>query len=185
MRKRTREKPFAGPSITAGVVSLMSAISRASWSLATTRPRQSGCTGPLAINIKADGLQTMLAEALSAYDIRNYFVFDMSVPDALGYLKADLRTFTRQSEYEREPAFLDRATGVWLDAFHSPWADAGVIRAHLAASRPVALVSPELHRRAYLEDWARWRDLDQRAGGGNLLMICTDFPDEAEQFFHG
>ena len=147
--------------------------------------KQSGCTGPLAINIKADGLQTMLAEVLSAYDIKNYFVFDMSVPDALGYLKADLRAFTRQSEYEREPAFLGRAAGVWLDAFHGSWADAGVIEPHLSSGRQVALVSPELHRRAYLEEWAVWRSLDKRTGGGNRLMLCTDFPDEAEQFFHG
>lgn len=147
--------------------------------------KESGCQGPLAINIKADGLQTLLGDELRAHEIENYFVFDMSVPDTLGYFKAGLHAFTRQSEYEPNPAFLDRASGVWLDAFNGPWADDSVIERHLAVGRPVALVSPELHRRPHLEDWAAWRGMEQRGDGGDLLMLCTDFPDEAEQFFHG
>jgi hypothetical protein len=147
--------------------------------------RQAGCQGTLAINIKADGLQSLLKAVLQQYEIDNYFVFDMSIPDALGYLKADIRAFTRQSEYETQPAFLEQAAGVWLDAFHGPWADDSVIERHMAVGRPVALVSPELHRRPHLDEWAAWRELEQRAGTNNLLMLCTDFPDEAERFFHG
>ncbi|MCK5347159.1 MAG: hypothetical protein KAR20_27305, partial [Candidatus Heimdallarchaeota archaeon] len=37
----------------------------------------------LAINIKADGLQKLLLDLLNEYQIENYFVFDMSVPDSL------------------------------------------------------------------------------------------------------
>ena len=54
---------------------------------------QSGGLGLLALNIKADGLQPALAEALADRRIGpdRYFVFDMAVPDALGstanYLK--------------------------------------------------------------------------------------------------
>ncbi len=147
--------------------------------------RQAACQGTLAINIKSDGLQNLLKAALQQHTIDNYFVFDMSIPDALGYLKADIRAFTRQSEYEPQPAFLEQASGVWLDAFHGPWADDSIIERHLAVGRPVALVSPELHRRPHLEEWALWREHEQRAGGTDLLMLCTDFPDEAERFFHG
>lgn len=146
---------------------------------------ETACKGMLAINIKADGLQTLVAEALARHGIESYFVFDMSIPDALGYLKAGLIAFTRQSEYEPQPAFLEQAGGVWLDAFHGAWADDAVIERHLAVGRPVALVSPELHKRPHLDDWAAWRDLASRADGGDLLMLCTDFPDEAERFFHG
>ena len=35
---------------------------------------------PLALNIKADGLQVNLKELLEEYNITNYFVFDMSFP---------------------------------------------------------------------------------------------------------
>ena len=56
---------------------------------------------PLALNIKADGLQKLLAAALMEYQIQNYFVFDMSVPDMIAYIKSGLRVFTRQSDYEQ------------------------------------------------------------------------------------
>jgi glycerophosphoryl diester phosphodiesterase len=45
---------------------------------------------PLAFNIKSDGLQMKLKELLEKYDIENYFVFDMSIPDGLQYLKEDI-----------------------------------------------------------------------------------------------
>ena len=72
---------------------------------------------PLALNIKADGLQAKLKELISEYNIANYFVFDMSVPDGLQYLKQNIQTFTRQSEYEKESSFYSEACGIWLDEF--------------------------------------------------------------------
>lgn len=54
----------------------------------------------LALNIKSDGLQEILKSKISQYNIQNYFFFDMSVPDALGYIKHGLNIFTRQSEYK-------------------------------------------------------------------------------------
>ena len=57
---------------------------------------------PLALNIKADGLQADLQALLAKYDIpaSDYFVFDMAVPDALGYLRREMPAFTRKSELE-------------------------------------------------------------------------------------
>lgn len=66
-------------------------------------------TLPLALNIKADGLQIKLKELLQKYKIKNYFVFDMSVPDGLQYLKHNIKSFTRESEYEKVPSFYDEA----------------------------------------------------------------------------
>jgi glycerophosphoryl diester phosphodiesterase len=40
---------------------------------------------PLALNVKADGLQSRLKLLLEQYEITNYFMFDMSVPDAKLY----------------------------------------------------------------------------------------------------
>ncbi|HIP12819.1 MAG TPA: hypothetical protein EYG73_08900, partial [Arcobacter sp.] len=56
-------------------------------------------TLPLALNIKSDGLQKKLKELIDEYNIKNYFVFDMSVPDGLQYLKQDVKSFTRESEH--------------------------------------------------------------------------------------
>lgn len=138
-----------------------------------------GRPGPLAINVKADGLQALLAEMLKPLAPMEFFVFDMSVPDTLGYLSAGLPVFTRQSEYEPQPVFLDRAAGVWLDCFEGEWFDAAVIRGHAQAGRAVAVVSPELHKRSHLDAWAAWRAAD-----GPGVMLCTDFPADAKDFFH-
>ena len=64
-------------------------------------------TLPLALNIKADGLQIKLKELLQEYKIKNYFVFDMSVPDGLQYLRHNIKSFTR----ETIPSFYDEACG--------------------------------------------------------------------------
>jgi hypothetical protein len=89
-----------------------------------------GCA-PLALNIKSDGLQVLVKKYLMDYEIRDYFVFDMSVPDTLGYLKHGLQVFVRQSEYEPVPVFYDSAAGVWMDCFESDWIDPNLVQSHL------------------------------------------------------
>ena len=144
--------------------------------------------GVLALNIKADGLQTALAETLQRCGISadRYFVFDMAVPDALGYLRHDMPCFTRQSEIEPVPAFIDRASGIWLDCFESDWITRAEVMSHCMAGRRVALVSSELHGRGYLSTWQEWREayrvLRQR-GHGDRMIICTDHPHEARAYF--
>jgi glycerophosphoryl diester phosphodiesterase len=142
----------------------------------------------IAVNIKADGLAEMAAVALKAARLETYFVFDMSVPDALHYLKAGLRVFTRHSEYETEPSFYREADGIWLDAFHDPWVDPARLLADLRRGKRVGLVSPELHRKPHDEAWALWR---AALAASHLppalirerLMLCTDFPAEAQAYF--
>ena len=143
----------------------------------------------LALNIKADGLQEKLKSALADRGIgaERYFVFDMAVPDALAYLSYNMPCFTRESEFESPPALIGRATGVWLDCFHRDWIDAEVILGHHRAGRQVALVSPELHGRPHAGAWSCWREaarlIDARTQGGTL-MLCTDYPEEARDFFN-
>jgi hypothetical protein len=62
----------------------------------------------LAINIKADGLQQEMMRLINEYHIKNYFVFDMSVCDTLGYIEHKFEVFSRISEYEHELPFLNR-----------------------------------------------------------------------------
>lgn len=136
---------------------------------------------PLALNIKADGLQTMLKKSLESFAVTDYFVFDMSVPDLIGYHQAGLPFFTRMSEYEREPALLTEASGVWLDAFQGDWYSDQDILSLLAAGKRLCLVSPELHQRSHLPLWQRLRDLEHRCGTEPIL--CTDYPEQARAFF--
>lgn len=137
---------------------------------------------PLALNIKADGLQTHLKELLYSKGIVNYFVFDMSVPDALGYVARDMNAFTRQSEYEVVPSFYDQARGVWLDEFRDHWISEEVIAQHLQNRKSVCIVSPELHRREFLREWEDYRRIERNQK--SELMICTDVPVQAREFFN-
>ncbi len=133
----------------------------------------------LALNIKSDGLQLKLKEILQEYQIENYFVFDMSVPDGLGYLKNSIKSFTRQSEYEKTPSFYEEAAGVWLDSFRSDWIENDLIIQHLKNHKLVSIVSPDLHKRYHIEVWQKYLPLAQE----KKLFLCTDFPEEAHSFF--
>ena len=138
---------------------------------------------PLALNIKSDGLGGLLEEALVLYGVRNYFLFDMSVPDALQYLHRGMPVYTRQSEYEATPAYYEVATGVWVDCFASDWVSERTVEGHLYAGKQVCLVSPELHGRSHERFWAEvagWRSASSRQ-----LLLCTDHPKAAGEHFHG
>lgn len=138
---------------------------------------------PLALNIKADGLQLNLKEIIKKYEIENYFVFDMSIPDTLSYLKHEFRVFTRHSEYELKPAFYDISTGVWLDEFHSHWIDESVLIEHIKNQKKICIVSPDLHKRDYQREWSDYREFEKRTGCFNMIL-CTDFPEKAREFLN-
>lgn len=137
----------------------------------------------LALNVKADGLQELVMRSLSQHGIINYFFFDMSVPDALGYWKRGLRFFTRQSEYEMEPHLYSEAQWIWLDEFNSHWINEQVIRGHIDAGKEVCIVSPDLHRRDYHKEWEHYREIINKFNPPKL-MLCTDHPEEAQKFFN-
>lgn len=140
-----------------------------------------GCPGPLAVNVKADGLESMIAGALDELDASHWFAFDMSVPDSLRYLRAGLPCFTRHSDLERRPASYEQAAGVWLDDFGGGWITEATIAAHLTAGKRVAVVSPELHGRDHNSVWREWRRWD--VWRSEHVLLCTDRPEEAEEVF--
>jgi len=138
----------------------------------------------LALNIKADGLQAAVRDALDRHGAaRNAFVFDMSVPDTLGYLAAGVPVHVRHSDVEPEPVLYAQAAGVWLDQFHSDWIGPGDIARHLDAGKAVCLVSPELHRRDHRAQWERLA-ADAALIGHDGFLLCTDFPEAARELFH-
>lgn len=135
----------------------------------------------LALNIKSDGLQVKLKEKLIEFGIENYFVFDMSIPDTIGYLKNNLMTFTRQSEYEPIPPFIEKCEGIWLDSFESTWYDKHILSKHLQSGKKVAIVSPELHKRNHLDLWKYLKENSYHKSDD--IILCTDLPEDATEFF--
>lgn len=142
--------------------------------------KRAGEPGAFAINVKADGLQDQLKAAIARAQVTRAYVFDMSVPDAVRYVAAGIPAFTRASEYEPVPSFLEEAAGVWVDGFLGDWAQAEHIGQFLNQSKSVALVSPECHRRNHVAAWTQW----QSFGGDSRVHLCTDFPDEADRYFN-
>lgn len=137
-----------------------------------------------ATNIKADGLKDIIKSFITKYDIKNYFLFDMSVPQMVEFREMGLRNFTRQSEVEPSPVMYDDAAGVWIDGFWSTdWITKELISGHLNARKDVCLVSPDLHNnKDYKNFWKRLKEFDIDS---DSLLLCTDHPDEAKEFFYG
>ncbi len=137
---------------------------------------------PVAINVKSDGLQKMFKAVLERFLIDDYFLFDMSIPDTVCCLDAGLRVYTRQSDIEPHPLLYDQVAGVWMDSFgDESWITVDTIERHLDTGKGVCLVSPELHGRSYLPFWNCL--LNDRLVHRPNLMICTDCPDQAREFF--
>lgn len=137
----------------------------------------------LAFNIKADGLHSELNRHLRSLEIQNYFVFDMAVPDGLLYVHAGMKTYTRHSEYEPTPPYYEKAYGVWLDEFDSHWLTDEIIEEHFSNGKEICIVSPELHKRSHQKEWQHYRKLEKKLGK-NKLMLCTDLPEQAKEFFN-
>lgn len=141
---------------------------------------------PLALNIKADGLQAAVANLLSKYNIANYFVFDMSIPETLNYCNKHFQYFVRQSEFETitdyHSLLYKNAAGVWLDEFHAHWVGRQVLLEHVVKGKMVCIVSPELHGREYLDVWGQYKQACKNINT-DKLMLCTDLPLAAKNFF--
>jgi len=136
--------------------------------------------GVLALNIKSDGLRLALEQEASRFPNAQLFAFDMSVPDLRTYVGGQISIFTRQSELEPDCVLYAEAQGVWLDAFHSTWYPATLMRTHLSCGKRVCVVSPELHGR---NPEPLWRAIVSDALHSEpAIMICTDRAHEACQF---
>ncbi len=140
------------------------------------------CT--LALNVKADGIQELLKEVLTKYEIENYFCFDMSIPDTLGYIDEGLKFFVRQSEYEEMNSLYNEADGVWVDGFiDDDWITPELIGEHRDKGKRVCIVSSDLHGRDYQKLWEKLKIkeiLDDED-----IILCTDYPDKAKEYFYG
>lgn len=137
---------------------------------------------PLALNVKADGLQQILMCSKIA---NNHFYFDMSVPDMLGYIRHNMKLYSRYSEIEPAPALYERTCGIWLDNFVDERLNLESLERFLRDGKEVVLVSPELHKREYMHYWqALKRYLIQNPQWSNKIGLCTDFPSKARDYFN-
>lgn len=137
----------------------------------------------LALNIKSDGLQEAIKKSLIDYNITNYFFFDMSIPDTLGYYKKDMNVFLRESEYEQpSDSLVMKSEGVWLDAFEKDlWYNAELIKTHVDNNKMVAIVSSELHHRDPNDLWLFLKTNNLHSH--ERIILCTDIPEDAHSFF--
>jgi glycerophosphoryl diester phosphodiesterase len=142
---------------------------------------EAGTPGQIAVNVKADGLEAMIADAMRDVDPARWFAFDMSVPDTLRYAAAGLPYFSRHSDVEPEPALYDGSAGVWLDDFYGGFVTEERIAAHLEAGKQVAVVSPELHKRDHVAAWQQWRTWS--IWDSERVHLCTDYPTQAQEVF--
>lgn len=140
---------------------------------------ESGKKGTLAINIKADGLQDMMLELLNKYGIEDYFLFDMSVCDTLPYIGRKMKIASRSSEFEPYLPFYNDSEVVWVDYFDGRTNIADELRKYIAGGKKPCIVSPELHQLPYEPMWQMLKE-----NGFTNIMLCTDVPDKAEQYFN-
>jgi hypothetical protein len=138
---------------------------------------------PLAVNVKADGLEHLISAAFAGSGLDAWYLFDMSVPTFRVLARHGLPVFTRHSDLEHPPHGYASASGVWLDSFETDWFAPDTVRAHLEAGKTVCVVSPELHGRPHELSWRRLREV--AASAGPRLQLCTDRPHEARAYFHG
>lgn len=134
---------------------------------------------PLAVNVKSDGLAEPLKRTFARHPQADWFVFDMSVPDMRMHLRLGNPVFARMSEVERQPPWFDQVAGIWLDSFDGDWFDRQLIEDLLARRKRVCIVSAELHGRDPDRQWDLLRAVAALPG----LMLCTDRPGAAQDFF--
>jgi glycerophosphoryl diester phosphodiesterase len=136
---------------------------------------------PLALNVKSDGLHELVEKFIKKGKLKNYFLFDMSIPDTIGYLNKNLNVFIRQSEYELDLPFYEQANGIWLDAFVDLWYNEKILENHINNGKKVAIVSVDLHNRKYLKQWGMLKQWD--IINNNNIILCTDYPEKAIKYF--
>lgn len=132
--------------------------------------------GPLALNVKADGLAEMFA-VMSALDGLDHFFFDMAFPDMRHYVERSLPIAVRLSEYEwYRGGFLEnlpQGSAYWVDGLTTDWWLTGPGFDAIADKSRVYLVSPEVHGR---DPYATWNWFAERVRSGQDLFLCTDHP---------
>jgi len=136
----------------------------------------------LALNIKSDGLYSLFQREMANFtSIRNYYFFDMSVPDSMGYLSKQMPILTRRSEYETSSLLEIKSEGIWLDCFQGIWYDQNFIDTFLLTQKKVFIVSEDLHGKNPQSQWSLLKKWNVHKNSN--LIICTDYPETCNNYF--
>ena len=141
--------------------------------------------GSLALNVKSDGLQKLIKEKLNEYNVSNYFFFDMSIPDTLGYLSEKLNTFVRVSEYETLNDLYEDADGVWIDGFKENIITESLLEKIISDGKRACIVSADLHKNDPATQWKLLKSFKTNILQSSNIILCTDLPEKASEFFYG
>jgi len=131
-----------------------------------------------ALNIKSDGLDSIMKDELKMLKGIPHFFFDMSTPELVKYAKAGISVGLRWSEFETlapQLSICSEPLAVWVDGFDSDWWKTSELLELVSGMRVVVLVSPELHGRDPVKVWKTFAD---EFHNNPNLYICTDYPWE-------
>ena len=142
----------------------------------------------LALNIKSDGIILKAENLLNKFEIKNYFFFDMSIPELVSAHRHNIKKiFCRNSEYESSEKVLNLTTGVWIDSFDGIHRNLiNSLLYYLNKNKKIAIVSPELHRKDHKLMYDCWEGIkfsDIPKNSKEFIMLCTDNPLLAREFF--
>lgn len=133
---------------------------------------------PLLINIKSDGIGTKLKLFLTKFKIKNYFTFDMSVPEQIIYNKLKLKNLSRLSMYETSPLNLSYTMGYWIDTYRGKLPKINV-KKKILKNKFLFFISPELHKKDFRGVWSKLKKINH-----NKLYICTDLFIKSNLYFN-
>ena len=143
---------------------------------------------PIFLNVKSDGIKEMVSELLIQFEVSNYFLFDMSIPEMKRYSEGfPINFLTRISDLEEIPILLDKSKGIWIDSFYGNYTKFENLNKYIRGNFKLIFVSPELHNR---NNNSFWRDLKSWLSSNDIhiknqnIFLCTDDPLQAQQFFN-
>lgn len=117
-----------------------------------------------ALNVKEDGLSSLLADNLKRYPELNYFCFDMSFPETFLYIKKKIKIASRISDLEQENMFVSKNSIFYIhDHFEK-------FKKLNKTKKNIMIISPELHsERSDFNSIKKLLD-DKK----NNYFLCTD-----------
>ena len=129
-----------------------------------------------ALNIKQDGLGSLLEQSRDWISETDSFLFVGSIPEMIKIKNSGFRHALRLSEHEQYLPWTPDY--IWLDSFNSEWwlNNLEVEKLIKDSETKVVVVSPELHGREKRFAWDYLANLTQN--NFNNVSICTDFPRE-------
>lgn len=130
----------------------------------------------LALNVKSDGLVSILNEELDALKDFQHFFFDMSTPELVKLSRNRLNVGLRMSEFEDLSSQLKivmEPRALWIDGFDSEWWDMTNLPPTGDSRTDLVFVSPELHGR---DPKKLWVEFARGFRDNPNWYLCTDYP---------